>query len=178
MVRMDVPLVDIEALRLVAGKLAKLRDQLEKLARSEKIPRKQLESFLGLLMWATSTCQHLRPYLAPLYKDLRSGRGTLHQVFARDWQRFLALSRLARSQCKVSKTSAASRLRVSHNASALRTPLAASYTCAMKAGRLCFGSRPVSSMTSSPWRRDTVGVGGGDGSALRQNFSGSLSPGP
>ena len=38
----------------------------EKLARSKKIPCKQLESSLGLLTWATSACQHLRPYLAPL----------------------------------------------------------------------------------------------------------------
>ena len=80
--------LDIEALRLVEGKLSKLREQLAKLARSKKIPRKHLESTLGLLMWATSACRHLRPYLAPLYKDLRSGNGTLHQVFARDWQRF------------------------------------------------------------------------------------------
>ena len=71
--------LDIEALRLVEGKLAKLRDQLEKLAKSKKILRKHLESSLGLLMWATSTCQ----------KDLHSGQGTLHQVFARDWQRFV-----------------------------------------------------------------------------------------
>ena len=70
------------------GKLAKLRDQLAKLAKSKKILRKQLESSLGLLMWATSACQHLRPYLAPLYKDLHSARGTLRQIFARDWQRF------------------------------------------------------------------------------------------
>ena len=81
--------LDIEALRLVEGKLAKLRDQLEKLAKSKKILRKHLESSLGLLMWATSTCPHLRPYLAPLYKDLRSSQGTLHQVFARHWQRFV-----------------------------------------------------------------------------------------
>ena len=39
-------------------------------------------------MWATSTCQHLRPYLAPLYKDLRSSKGTLRQIHARDWHRF------------------------------------------------------------------------------------------
>ena len=52
--------LDIEALRLVEGKLAKLRDQLHKLAKSKKI------------------------------------LGTLHQVFARDWQRFVdSLSREA-----------------------------------------------------------------------------------
>ena len=70
------------------AKLAKLRDQLSKLASSKKIFRKFLESSLGLLMWATSACQHLRPYLAPLYKDLRSSNGALRQIHARDWQRF------------------------------------------------------------------------------------------
>ena len=70
------------------AKLAKLRDQLDKLANSKKILRKFLESSLGLLMWAPSTSQRLRPYLAPLYKDLRSSNGTLHQIHARDWRRF------------------------------------------------------------------------------------------
>ena len=69
--------LDLECLHLVQAKLAKLRDQLDKLANSKKILPKFLESSLGLLMWATSTCPHLRPYLAPLYKDLRSSNGTL-----------------------------------------------------------------------------------------------------
>ena len=80
--------LDLECLRLVQAKLAKLRDQLNKLANSKKILRKLPESSLGLLMWATSTCQHLRPYLAPLYKDLRSSNGALRQIHARDWRRF------------------------------------------------------------------------------------------
>ena len=80
--------LDLEWLHLVESKLAKLRQQLAKLASSKKILRKFLESSLGLLMWATSTCQHLRPYLAPLYKDLHSSQGTLHQIHARDWHRF------------------------------------------------------------------------------------------
>ena len=80
--------LDLECLHLVHAKLAKLRDQLSRLANSKKILRKFLESSLGLLMWATSTCQHLRPYLAPLYKDLHSSNGTLHQIHARDWHRF------------------------------------------------------------------------------------------
>ena len=80
--------LDLECLHLVQAKLAKLRDQLNKLANSKKILRKFLESSLGLLMWATSACQHLRPYLAPLYKDLHSSNGALHQIHARDWHRF------------------------------------------------------------------------------------------
>ena len=56
---------DCETVRLTAEKLAKLRAQLQELRRSKKIMRKKLESGLGLLMWATSTARHLRPYLAP-----------------------------------------------------------------------------------------------------------------
>ena len=80
---------DLESSHLAIGKLRKLQEQLEKLACSKKIPRKHLERALGLLMWATSTCTHLRPYMAPLYKDMYSGRGTLQQIHARDWRRFL-----------------------------------------------------------------------------------------
>ena len=69
---------DCETVRLTAEKLAKLRAQLKK-----------LESGLGLLMWATSTARHLRPYLAPLYKDLHSARGTLKQIHHSQWQPFL-----------------------------------------------------------------------------------------
>ena len=80
---------DLESSHLAIGKLRKLQDQLEKLACSKKIPRKHLERVLGLLMWATSTCTHLRPYMAPLYKDMCSGRGTRQQIHARDWRRLL-----------------------------------------------------------------------------------------
>ena len=80
--------LDIDCLHLAQAKLAKLRTQLKKLAGSKKIQRKFLESSLGLLMWAISTCPLRRPYLAPLYKDLRSSRGTLLQIHARDWRRF------------------------------------------------------------------------------------------
>ena len=80
---------DLESSHLAIGKLRKLQEQLEKLACSKKIPRKHLERALGLLMWATSACTHLRPYMAPLYKDMYSGRGALRQIHARDWHRFL-----------------------------------------------------------------------------------------
>ena len=80
---------DCETVRLTAEKLAKLRAQLQELRRSKKIIRKKLESGLGLLMWTTSTARHLRPYLAPLYKDLHSARGTLKQIHHSQWQPFL-----------------------------------------------------------------------------------------
>ena len=162
--------LDIEALHLVEGKLAKLRDQLDKLAKSKKILRKHLESSLGLLMWATSTCPHLRPYLAPLYKDLRSGHGTLHQVFARDWQRFVDSSHPRQWShtnpqafgspqgpsslksdpypCKASKTSHASRLHINLSGCAFQTPRALKFTFATRAGKHCSGCLHVSSMIS------------------------------
>ena len=64
---------DLEASHLAIGKLRKLQDQLEQLARSKKLPRKHFERALGLFMWATSTCAHLRPYVEPLYRDLYCG---------------------------------------------------------------------------------------------------------
>ena len=48
-------------------------------------------------MWATSAARHLRPYLAPLYKDLRSAKGALKQIHRSQWQ--LALAMLSRRAC-------------------------------------------------------------------------------
>ena len=87
MVRMDLP----PGHRLPspgAGKTSQAAHSAEKARRfkenSEKVP--------GKLTW-TSHVGHKhvplrRPYLAPLYKDLRSSRGTLRQIHARDWRRF------------------------------------------------------------------------------------------
>ena len=48
-------------------------------------------------MWATSACPHLRPYMAPLYRDLRSAAGALKLIHPRMWQTFLnALDNSAR----------------------------------------------------------------------------------
>ena len=80
---------DFETVQLAEGKLEKLQAQLQELAKSRKIPRKLLERALGLLMWATTTCTQLRPYLAPLYRDLHSGKGTLHSIHASSWHTFL-----------------------------------------------------------------------------------------
>ena len=78
-----------ETLHLAQPKLHKLREQLQALHRSQKVARKLLEATLGLLMWATSTCPHLRPYMAPLYRDLHSAAGTLKLIHPRMWQSFL-----------------------------------------------------------------------------------------
>ena len=40
-------------------------------------------------MWATSTCAHIRPYLAPLYRDLHSAAGTLKLIHPQFWQPLL-----------------------------------------------------------------------------------------
>ena len=77
-----------ETIELVPTKLRKLREQLQALQRKSKIPRKELEAVLGLLNWATSISKHLRPFMAPLYKDLHSGQGTLHSIAPSAWQAF------------------------------------------------------------------------------------------
>ena len=78
-----------ETVHLATEKLSKLRTQLQSMTRSKKIMRKRLEQCIGLLMWATSTCRHLRPYLAPLFQDLRSAKGSLKQIHPSQWQHFL-----------------------------------------------------------------------------------------
>ena len=77
-----------ETIELVPSKLRKLREQLQALQQKSKIPRKELEAVLGLLNWATSISKHLRPFMAPLYKDLHSGQGTLHSIAPSAWQAF------------------------------------------------------------------------------------------
>ena len=77
-----------ETIELIASKLTKLREQLQALQRKSKIPRKEMEAVLGLLNWATSISKHLRPFMAPLYKDLHSGQGTLHSIAPYAWQAF------------------------------------------------------------------------------------------
>ena len=74
-----------ETIHLSQSKLAKL----QALHNSRKVPRKLLAATLGLLMWVTSTCQHLRPYMAPLYRDLHSAAGTLKLIHPPLWQHFL-----------------------------------------------------------------------------------------
>ena len=78
-----------ETIHLAHSRLAKLREQLQQLLHGKKLLRKRLEAVLGLLMWATCTCQHLRPYMAPLYRDLRSVAGHLKLIHPQFWQPFL-----------------------------------------------------------------------------------------
>ena len=86
-----------DTLQLVQSKIAKLLEQLATLRCASKVHRKALEACLGLLVWATTMSPRLRPFLAPLYSDLRSGKGTLHSIPAMQWQHFYqALDEYAR----------------------------------------------------------------------------------
>ena len=80
-----------ETVELRQAKLRKLREQLAALQNQSKVPRKALEGMLGLLNWATSLSKHLRPFMAPLYKDLHSAKGTLHSISPNMWQSFYFL---------------------------------------------------------------------------------------
>ena len=77
-----------ETVSLEPDKLAKLADQIQAFLSCKKVDRKALQSCLGLLNWATSI-SHLRSYTAPLYSDLYSPPGTLSNIPARMWRRFL-----------------------------------------------------------------------------------------
>ena len=76
-------------MELRLAKLQKLREQLLSLQQHSKVQRKDLEAALGLLNWATSLSKHMRPFMAPLYKDLHSAKGTLHSIAPSMWSSFL-----------------------------------------------------------------------------------------
>ena len=67
----------------------RVAEQIQALLSSKKVNKKALQSCLGLLNWATSISHHLRSYTAPLYSDLNSPPGTLYNIPACVWQRFL-----------------------------------------------------------------------------------------
>ena len=73
---------------LAQPKLDKLCAQLLQLLQHKRVPRKELEACLGLLMWATSISS-LRCFTAPRYSDLRSPSGTCYPVLPRSWSQFL-----------------------------------------------------------------------------------------
>ena len=79
-----------ETIELTPEKTIKLKGQLHELLKAGKVKRKLLEQVLGLLIWATSLSPELRPWLAPLYTDLRSPPGCMLSVHARLWPSFLS----------------------------------------------------------------------------------------
>ena len=85
---------------LAQSKLDKLRAQILGLLEHKRVPRKDLESCLGLLMWATSVSSHLRCFAAPLYADLHSPPGTQSPIPPRSWPQFLWC---LDSQCRVTR---------------------------------------------------------------------------
>ena len=122
-----------DTVQLAQTIVAKLLQQLAELRRGPKVPRKTLEACLGLLMWATFLSPHLRPFLAPLYSDLRSGKGTLHSIGANQWESFYealdAQARVSASAClwlpkggKFSKVIAVSNLPIQSKADVPRIP--------------------------------------------------------
>ena len=55
-----------ETVELCAAKRLKLSSQIQGLLSKPKVPRKDLEACVGLLMGATNISLVLRPYIAPL----------------------------------------------------------------------------------------------------------------
>ena len=79
----------LDTIALAQGKLHKLQQQLRGLLATKKVSRKALQQCLGLLVWATGTSAHLRPQLAPRYRDLNSPPGTMYGIHAQQWRLFL-----------------------------------------------------------------------------------------
>ena len=78
-----------ETVELCAAKRLKLSSQIQSLLSKPKVPRKDLEACIGLLMWATNISLVLRPYIAPLYRLLNSPPGANYSIAPRMWPLFL-----------------------------------------------------------------------------------------
>ena len=78
-----------ETVELCEAKRAKLVLQIQNLLSKPKVPRKDLEACIGLLMWATNISQVLRAYVAPLYSLLHSPPGSNYSIAPRMWPAFL-----------------------------------------------------------------------------------------
>ena len=78
-----------ETVELCAAKRLKLSSQIQGLLSKPKVPRKDLEACIGLLMWATNISLVLRPYIAPLYRLLHSPPGANYSIAPRMWPLFL-----------------------------------------------------------------------------------------
>ena len=74
---------------LTPDKLGKVATAIQEILQEKVVSAKQLEQLLGLLIWFTAVARHLRPHLAPLYKDLYSPAATLVSIPAASWQSFL-----------------------------------------------------------------------------------------
>ena len=74
---------------LTPDKLEKLRVTIQNVLVAKLVAAKQLEQVLGLLIWFSSVARHLRPHLAPIYKDLYSPPATLVSIPATSWPAFL-----------------------------------------------------------------------------------------
>ena len=75
--------------QLTDDKLAKVQSNITSILTAKLVESKQLEQLLGLLIWFSSVAKHLRPHLAPLYKDLYAPPATLVSIPAASWPSFL-----------------------------------------------------------------------------------------
>ena len=78
-----VQLVDTKIERI----LMLIQDALE----AKQVSAKTMEQLLGMLIWFTAIAKHLRPHLAPLYKNLYAPPATLFSIPAASWPAFVAL---------------------------------------------------------------------------------------
>ena len=76
-------------MQLHPDKANKLFDSLAEIVAAKTTTAAALERILGLLIWFTSVCRHLRPHLAPIYKCVNSPPATLYSVPASVWPQFV-----------------------------------------------------------------------------------------
>ena len=75
--------------QLLEEKSQKLLRRLKQVITAKRVPPKQLEQLLGMLIWFTAIAKHLRPHLAPIYKCLYDAPATLFSIPAASWPAFV-----------------------------------------------------------------------------------------
>ena len=84
----DINLVHL-TVRLTTDKVKKLITTIAEILTAKLTTPATLEHILGMLIWFTSVCRHLRPHLAPIYRCLYSPPATLFSVPSAAWSQFV-----------------------------------------------------------------------------------------
>ena len=76
--------------QLVDTKIARLLSLIQDALDAHQVSAKTMEQLLGMLIWFTAIAKHLRPHLAPLYKNLYAPPATLFSIPAASWAAFVS----------------------------------------------------------------------------------------
>ena len=75
--------------QLVDDKVQRILQVINEVVSAKTVAGKTMEQLLGMLIWFTAIAKHLRPHLAPLYKNLYAPPATLFSIPAASWSAFV-----------------------------------------------------------------------------------------